>query len=90
MKGRPHTQTQAVAGSCLATSSQAPRATLTLAAKASYPRAPHPTRSGSLLDTPGALLEGLRCSPASRPLPTPTHAQGGTPFITLHRPRRVQ
>jgi hypothetical protein len=30
------------------------------------------------LETPGALLEGLRCLTASRPLPTPNEFQGKT------------
>ena len=90
MRGRRHTQPQEVAGGRLATSSQPPRATLTLAARASYQRTPHPIRSGLLLDTPGALLEGLRCSPASRPLPTPTHVQGKPYLTSLDRSRRVR
>jgi hypothetical protein len=90
MTGRSRIQTQEVAGGRLTTSSQPPRATLTLAARASYPPTPYPIRSGLLLDTPGALREGPRCSPASRPLPAPTHGQGKTPPIFLDRSRRVQ
>jgi hypothetical protein len=30
------------------------------------------------LETPGALLEGLRCLTASRPIPTPNEFQGKT------------
>jgi hypothetical protein len=90
MRGRSHIQPQEVAGGRLATPSQPPRATPTHTAKASYQRTPQPIRSGLLLDTAGALQEGLRCSPASRPLPTPTFGQGKTPPIFLDRSRRVQ
>lgn len=90
MRGQSHIQTQEVAGGRLATSSQPPRATPTHTARGSYQRTPQPIRSGLLLDTPGALREGLRCSPASRPLPTSTQGQGKTPPIFLDRSRRVQ
>ena len=60
-----HTQTEEVAGGRSATSAQPPRATLVPATKVSSPHTPHPIRSSSLLDTPGALLEGLRCYPLS-------------------------
>jgi hypothetical protein len=90
MRGQSFIQTQEVAGGCLATSSQPLRATPTHTARASYQRRPQPIRSGLLLDTPGALREGLRCSPASRPLPISTHGQGNTPPIFLDRSRRVQ
>ena len=90
MKGRSPIQTQEVAGGCLATSSQPPRATPTRTAWASYQRTPQPIRSGLLLNTPGALREDFRCSPASSPLPTSTHGQGTTPPILLDRSQRVQ
>lgn len=90
MRGRSHTQPQEVAGGRLAISSQPPRTTLTLASRAFCQRTPQPIRSGLLLDTPGTLREGLRCSPASRPLPTSTQGQGKTPPISLDRSRRVQ
>jgi len=58
-----------VAGGRLASSAQPPRATLNPAHRPSLPHAPQPFRSISFLDKPGALLEGLRCLPAFRPLP---------------------
>jgi hypothetical protein len=76
MRDWPHTQTEEVAGDRPATSSQPPRVTLTLAARASSQGPPHPIWSTLLPDTPDALLEGLRSSPAPRPLPTPTHVHG--------------
>jgi hypothetical protein len=60
-----HAQTEEVAGGRSATSAQPPRATLVPATKVSSPRTLHPIRSSSLPDTPGALLEGLRCYPLS-------------------------
>jgi hypothetical protein len=60
-----HAQTEEVAGGRNATSAQPPHATLVPATKVSSPPTPHPIRSSSLLDTPGALLEGLRCYPLS-------------------------
>lgn len=66
-----HAQTEEVAGGRSATSAQPPHATLVPATKVSSPPTLRPIRSSSLPDTPGALLEGLRCFPASRPLPGP-------------------
>jgi hypothetical protein len=53
----------------LATSAQPPRATFPFDVWSSSQPAPHPFPSSSALDTPGALLEGLRCFPAAFPLP---------------------
>ena len=61
MRIRVHTQTEEVAGGRSATSAQPPRATLVPATKVSSPPTPHPIGSSSLPDTPGALLQGLRC-----------------------------
>ena len=60
-----HAQTEEVAGGRSATSAQPPRATPVPATEVSFPRTPHPIRSSLLPDTPGALLEGLRCYPLS-------------------------
>src|SRR5260370_30020619 len=43
-----------------------------LPAQASSLQQPQPIPSSSFLDNPGALLEGLRCFTAFRPLPRPT------------------
>jgi hypothetical protein len=40
----------------------------------SFRRAPHPSSSTVLLDTPGVLLKGLRCFPAASPLPETTES----------------
>lgn len=74
MKIWSHAHTEEVADGRQATPSQPPRATLTLAAKASSSLTPHPIRSSPSLNIPDALREGLRCSPASRLLPIPPHA----------------
>ena len=60
-----HAQTEEVAGGRSATSTQPPRATVVPATKVSSPHTLPPIRSSSLPDTPGALLEGLRCYPLS-------------------------
>jgi hypothetical protein len=60
-----HAQTEEVAGGRSTTSAQPPHATLVPATIVSSPHTPHPIRSSSLSDTPGALLEGLRCYPLS-------------------------
>jgi len=65
MRFRVPTQTEGVTGGRSATSAQPPRATLVPATKVSSPPTLPPIRSFSLLDTPGALLEGLRCYPLS-------------------------
>ena len=67
---RIHPHRQEVAGSRLATSAQPPRATSTFAPTTPSQPTPQPTRSFVLLDKPDALLEGLHCSTASRPLLT--------------------
>jgi hypothetical protein len=63
MKISVHAQTEEVAGGRSATSAQPPHATLVPATKVSSPPTLRPIRSSSLPDTPGALLEGLRCYP---------------------------
>jgi hypothetical protein len=65
MKVGVSTHTEELAGGRSATSAQPPRATLVPATKVSSPPRLPPIRSSSLLDTPGALLEGLRCYPLS-------------------------
>ena len=65
MKVAVSTQTEVVAGGRSATSAQPPRATLVPATKVFSSRTPYLIRSSSLPDTPGALLEGLRCYPLS-------------------------
>jgi hypothetical protein len=65
MRIRVHAQTEEVAGGRSATSAQPPHATLLPATKVFSPHTPHPIGSSSLLDTLGALLEGLRCYPLS-------------------------
>lgn len=65
MKVGVSTHTEEVAGGRSATSAQPPRATPVPATKVSSPPTLHPIRTTSLLDTPGALLEGLRCYPLS-------------------------
>ena len=69
---------RARAGSRLATSAQPPRATSPFSLCVSSQHAPQPIRFIVPFETPGALLEGLRCLPASRPLPTPNEFQGKT------------
>jgi hypothetical protein len=63
--------TEDLAGSRLATSAQPPRTTSPFSLHVSSQHAPQPMRSIVLLETPGALLEGLRCFTASCPIPTP-------------------
>ena len=65
MRIRVDAQTEEVAGGRSATSAQPPHATLLPATKVFSPHTPHPIGSSSLRDTPGALLEGLRCYPLS-------------------------
>ncbi len=65
MKVGISTQTEEVAGGRSGTSAQPPRATLVPATKVSSPPTLHPIRSSSLPETPGALLESLRCYPLS-------------------------
>src|SRR5260370_6459984 len=70
-----HCKARKVAGSRLATSAQPPRATSAFSPVVSSQQTPQPIRSFLLLDKPDALLEGLRCSTASRPLPRPIQGQ---------------
>ena len=69
MKFSGQTQEGELAVQRRATSAQPPRATSLFPLWASSQHAPHPFPSTVALDTPGALLEGLRCSPAAYPLP---------------------
>jgi hypothetical protein len=59
-----------------ATSAQPPRATSLLLLWSSSRHAPRPFPSTEALDNPGALLEGLRCSPAAFPLPVSSAVHG--------------
>src|ERR1700738_1241251 len=72
------TQAEDLAGSRLAMSAQPPRTMSPLSQDVFSRHAPQPTRLIVPLETPGALLEGLRCLTASRPLPTPNEFQGKT------------
>jgi hypothetical protein len=60
-----------VAGERLAFSAQPPRVSSFFSHTPSSLRGPQPVPSTFFLDNPGALLEGLRCFPASPPLPGP-------------------
>jgi len=66
-----------------ATSAQPPHATSAFPLWFSSRPAPHPSPSTEVLDTPGVLLEGLRCFPAAYPLPAAieNHGKGGTRFL---------
>ena len=75
-----------VAGGSLASSAQPPRATPAFSQNASSLHTPQPIRSTALLDTPDALLEGLRCFTASRPLLNPRSDAGKNhPMLSLER-----
>ena len=63
-----------------ATSAQPPHATSPFHLWSSFRRAPHPSSSTVLLDTPGVLLQGLRYFPAASPLPETTENHGKTTF----------
>ena len=67
-----------VAGGRLASSAQPPRATPVFTLSFFSQRTPQPFPSVSFLDTPGALLEGLRCFTAFRPLPNDSRKEGRT------------
>jgi hypothetical protein len=69
MKVSGHTQEGEVAVRHRATSAQPPRATSLFPLWSFSQHASHPFPSTVALDTPGALLEGLRCFPAAYPLP---------------------
>ena len=60
-----------VAGERLASSAQPPRASSFFLHWPLSLQRPQPVTSTFFLDSPCALLEGLRCFPASRPLPGP-------------------
>jgi hypothetical protein len=59
-----------------ATSAQPPRASSLFPLWSSSQYAPQPFPSTVLLDTPGVLLEGLRCFPAACPLPATMERHG--------------
>ena len=65
-----------------ATSAQPPHASSPFHAWSSSGHAPHPSPSTEILDTPGVLLEGLRC-PAAYPLSAAieNHGKDGTRFL---------
>jgi hypothetical protein len=67
-----------VTGGRLASSAQPPRATSALTHRFLARQTPQPFPSAPFLDTPGALLEGLRCFPAVRPLPARDSCQEQT------------
>lgn len=85
MRIRVHKQTQEVAGGRLASSAQPPRATLFSTHRLLTSSTPQPFRSISYHDTQVALLEGLRCFPASRPLPTDFEGQMAPGFLIIAR-----
>ncbi len=62
----------------LATSAQPPRTTSPFSLHVSSQHTPQPMRLIVPLENPGALLEGLRCLTASRPLQTRKEFQGKT------------
>jgi hypothetical protein len=68
MNSRGHISREEVAVRHRATSAQPPRATSLFPQWFSSQHAPQPFPSTVVLDTPGALLEGLRCCPAAYPL----------------------
>jgi hypothetical protein len=70
MRIRVQKQTQEVAGGRLASSAQPPRATSAFPHRLSPLFTPQPFALDPATATNGALLEGLRCLTASRPLPT--------------------
>ena len=65
-----------VAGGRLASSAQPPRAPSFFTLGPSHQPTPQPFSSAPFLDTPGALLEGLRRFTAFRPLPEQTFLFG--------------
>jgi hypothetical protein len=76
MKALFETISGEVAGGRLASSAQHPRAT-SFPTLAPLPQPmPQPISSTSFLDTPDALLEGLRCFTAYRPLPDQNFPSG--------------
>ena len=81
MKIGAYKQTHEVAVRRRATSTQPPHATSLSHLWSSSQRAPHPYPSTVVLDTPGALLEGLRCFPVAYPLPLTLEGHGKTPTV---------
>jgi hypothetical protein len=77
---------EAVAVRHRATSAQPPRTTSPFQLWSSPRHAPHPFPSTAVLDTPGALLEGLRCFPAACPLPVTPQGFGKIPMRFPERP----
>ena len=71
-----------VAGGRLASSAQPPRATSLFSQWPTSQRTSQPTPSVSFLENPGALLEGLQCFPARRPLPRLKQFSGRNPFTS--------
>ena len=69
MTARITTQIQEVAGGRLATSAQPPRVPSFSPLWFPSSPTPQPISAAAILDTPDALLEGLRYFTASRPLP---------------------
>jgi len=89
MNGSLRSLAARVAGERLASSAQPPRATPVFSQNASSPHRSQPTRSTVLGDTPGALLEGLRCFTASRPLPNPrSDVAKNHPILSLERSQK--
>jgi hypothetical protein len=85
MRIRAHKQTQEVAGGRLASSAQPPRATSIFPHRSSRSFTPQPFPLDLASGTNGALLEGLRCFTASRPLPTEFQGQMATGFSITAR-----
>jgi hypothetical protein len=81
MKVLMQTRFRVGAGGRLASSAQPPRATSFLTHRLSPQPTPQPTSSASFLDIPGALLKGLRCRTAFRPLPDQTVFLGKTVWL---------
>ena len=73
-------QSEEVAVRHRATSAQPPHASSPFLLWPSSRRARHPFPSTAVLDTPGVLLEGLRCCPVAYRLPATmwSHRKNGT------------
>jgi hypothetical protein len=80
MKSHRLTQNEEVGVRHRATSAQPPHATSPFYLWSSFRRAPHPSSSTVLLDTPGVLLKSLHCFPAASPLPETTESHGKNRF----------
>ncbi len=80
---RTHQQTQEVAGGRLASSAQPPRATFIFPHRSSRSFTPQPFPLDLATGTNGALLEGLRCFTASRPLPADFQGEIVTGFSII-------